>query len=152
RELARVSPAPEGAGPARRAADHLGQVPGAGGGPGRVFPRGALAAVRGALVPQRDAGGADREGEGGGGAVEGDPRPGGPGGGAEEGGAGGGQAGGAAPGQGRRGGPQRAGRDAGLHELPARALGADPDEQPAGAAEPGDPAADAGGGGVPRRR
>src|SRR5262249_17542092 len=45
----------------------------------------------------------------------------------------------------------RGGGDALLHELPAGALGAHPDEQPLGAAEPGDPAPDAGGGDVPGR-
>src|SRR5262249_45859394 len=65
---------------------------------------------------------------------------------------GGGQGGGDAAGAGGRGGAGRGGGELGVHELPARALGADPDEQPAGAAEPGDQAADAGGGDVPRRR
>ena len=43
----------KGAWPARRAADHLRQVPGPGRSRGRVLPGGELAAVRGALVPQR---------------------------------------------------------------------------------------------------
>src|SRR5262249_40091284 len=64
----------------------------------------------------------------------------------------GGQAGGDAAGAGGRGGARRGGGDLGVHELPARALDAHPNEQPAGAAEPGDQAADAGGGDVPRRR
>ena len=38
-----------------------------------------------------------------------------------------------------------------LHGLPARALDADPHEQPAGADHAGDPSPDAGGGQLPRR-
>jgi transposase-like protein len=71
--------------PEGRAPRDLGQVPGAGGGAGRVLPGSAVAEVHSPLLPQRVHGGAVRAGEGGGGDAEGDPRPGGQGGGAGQG-------------------------------------------------------------------
>jgi hypothetical protein len=54
----------------------LRQVSGAGGEPGRFLSRGEVAALRGSLLPQRLDGGAERQGEGGGGDAEGHLRPG----------------------------------------------------------------------------
>ncbi|MCC6971728.1 MAG: transposase [Phycisphaerales bacterium] len=95
------------------------QVPGAGGGAGRVFPGRGLATLRGALVPQRDDGGAAGEGARGGGDAQGDPRPGGPAKRRAEGGAGGREAGGdeAAPSRVDR--ARGRGGDALLHGVPA---------------------------------
>src|SRR5262249_34684441 len=86
------------------------------------------------------------------GAAQGDPCSGGSRGGADQGNAGGGQAGGAAPGEGGRAAAGGGSGDAVVHELPARALDASAHEQSVGAVEPGDQAADAGSGDVPRRR
>src|SRR6185436_14272777 len=89
RGLAVVPAAPEGARAAGRAAGDLGQVPGAGGGGGRVLPGGGLATVRRSFLPECFHGGAGWKGEGRGGDAQGDPRPGGQGGGADEGAGGG---------------------------------------------------------------
>jgi len=63
-ELAEFIAAFEAAGSLGRAADHQRQVSGPGGSDGGVLPGGGLAAVHGALVPQRVHGGAEGEGEG----------------------------------------------------------------------------------------
>ena len=79
---------------------------------GEFYPGGEVAAVHGPLVPQRVYGGAQGEGERGGGDAQGDPCPGRPPGGSQEGRGRGGEAGGDAAlqgGQGRAGGR---GRDA----------------------------------------
>ena len=47
-----------------------------GGKPRRLLPRSEVATLRGPLLPQRVDGGAERQGEGGGGDAQGDPRPG----------------------------------------------------------------------------
>ena len=59
-------------------ADRLGQLPGPGRDCRRVLPRGALAALHGALLSQRLQARADRQAARGGGDAQGDPRPGGP--------------------------------------------------------------------------
>src|SRR5262249_5667184 len=136
-ELAGVPPLPEGARAEGGAAVRLGQVPGAGGGAGRVLPRGRLAAVCRSLLPQRLHRGAQGEGQGGGGDAQGDPRPGGPGQRRGEGPGGGRQAGSHAAGEGGGAGAGGDRGNLGVHGLPARALAVPADEQPLGAGDAG---------------
>lgn len=118
---------------------------------GEFFPEAAWQRCTVQLLPQRAKGRSSRQVKRRGGDAQGGARPGRPGRGAREGGTRHGEAQFASLGCCRQMLPRGRGRDAGLHELPARALDTDPQQQHAGADHERDSAANPGGGRVPGR-
>ena len=141
--LERVPQAPQGARPERRPADHLGCLPGACRERGRVLPRGGLAALHRALVPQHLQPRALDQGAGDRGHAQGDPRQRGHCGGARKGHPSDREAARLAADQGRRARGSGGRGDADLLRLPGGALAAHPHQQSARAHPARDQAAHA---------